>query len=209
MAASSTTAPRSFGVRIVPQNNPASLQISSICFRALSINACSSFTASSSSRCTSASRFAFLAGPVLCDVLVMLLQSIIFVLISLPFGFHMQLTGMFVLAILLTLLLASVSSFIPAMALITKDEKKLSPIVQGLSLPLTLLSGMLLPMSLAPNWLQILAHFNPIYYVVEASRLLSSGQIFTKEVGIAFGVMLPFTFLMMFWATKILRKAVY
>jgi ABC-2 type transport system permease protein len=160
-------------------------------------------------RSTAASRFSFLAGPVFCEILVMLLQACIFVLISLPFGYHIHLAGSLVLALLLVLLLALVSSFIHAVALLTKDEDKLAPIVQGVSLPLTLLSGMLLPMSLAPHWLQILAHFNPIYYVVEASRFLSNGQIATREVALAFLIMIPFTVIVMTWATRVFRKAVY
>jgi ABC-2 type transport system permease protein len=33
-----------------------------------------------------------------------------------------------------------------------------------------LLSGMLLPLSLAPRWLQGVGHANPFYYAVEAAR---------------------------------------
>ncbi len=37
---------------------------------------------------------------------------------------------------------------------------------------LTLLAGVLLPLSLGPKWLQIIAYVNPMYYVVEAARVL-------------------------------------
>jgi len=54
------------------------------------------------------------------------------------------------------------SSFGNALGLILKDEERLSPILQGINLPVLLLSGMLLPMELAPKWLNYIAHINPL-----------------------------------------------
>ena len=44
-------------------------------------------------------------------------------------------------------------------------------------LPLLLLSGILLPMTLAPGWLQRVADVNPLSHVVDASRALFNGDI--------------------------------
>lgn len=160
-------------------------------------------------RVTPCSRFAMIAGPVLRDLVANFVQGLFFVLIALPFGFRASVGGMAILFVLLCLLLITTSSLAHALGLIVKSEEKLAPIVQGINLPILLLSGMLLPMAMAPNWLQILAHFNPVYYVVEAGRKLAFGEIQTAMVGYAFLIMVPLTALTLAWATKVFRKATY
>jgi ABC-2 type transport system permease protein len=159
-------------------------------------------------RVTPVSRFALLAGRVLRDLVNTLVVIIFFALIAIPFGFHIHLLGFLVLLILLSLLLITTSSFGNALGLILKDEDRLSPIVQGINLPVLLLSGMLLPMSLAPTWLQVIAHFNPAYYAVEAGRLLAAGHIFEAKVGEAFLFMVPLTIIVVVWATEAFNNAV-
>ena len=159
-------------------------------------------------RVTPASRFALLAGPVLRDITTTLAQVILFVLISLPFGFRTSMAGLALLLILLGLLVATTSSFGNAMGLITKNEDKFAPIVHGINLPVLLLSGVLLPMMLAPTWLQAIARCNPVYYVVEAARHLAAGELMAARVWHAFLVMVPLTFITMRWATKVFAKVV-
>ena len=103
-------------------------------------------------------------------------------------------------------MLITTSSFGNALGLILKDEDRLSPIVQGINLPILLLSGMLLPMELAPVWLQDLAHINPAYYAVEAGRLLVSGQILEAKVGEAFLFLGILAIVTVAWATHIFNR---
>ncbi len=84
----------------------------------------------------------------------------------------------------------------------------MAALVAGLELPLTLLSGVLLPISLGPKWLQAIAHINPLYYVVEASRVLGTGTIGDTEVFKAFAVIVPLVIVTLFWATRVYRKAI-
>jgi ABC-2 type transport system permease protein len=49
-------------------------------------------------------------------------------------------------------------------ALVLKQIGSLAAVVTGTQLPLTLLSGTLLPLSLRPAWLRVLGHLNPMYY---------------------------------------------
>jgi ABC-2 type transport system permease protein len=67
---------------------------------------------------------------------------------------------------------------------------------------------MMLPISLAPTWLRTLAHFNPIYYVVAAARHLTLGELTDLSVVYAFLFMVPLTFFVMWWATRVFTKAV-
>ena len=48
--------------------------------------------------------------------------------------------------------------------------------VNTLALPILLLSGILLPMNIAPQWLQIVSNFNPFKHIVEALRAVFRGD---------------------------------
>jgi ABC-2 type transport system permease protein len=48
--------------------------------------------------------------------------------------------------------------------------------------PLLLLSGILLPMSLAPDWLRFLSTINPLTHAVDAVRALFNGQWGEPEI---------------------------
>ena len=159
-------------------------------------------------RVTPTSRFALLAGRVLRDLVNVTVIVVFFVLIALPFGFQVNILGFLVLLVLIAMMLIITSSFSNAMGLILGDEDKLSPVVQAINLPVLLLSGMLLPMELAPKWLQVIAHFNPAYYVVEAGRLLTAGHIFVPKVGYAFLFMVPTTVIIVAWATMAFQRSI-
>jgi len=160
-------------------------------------------------RVTPCSRFALMGGPVFRDVTAVLAQITVFILIAIPFGFRAHFGGLVLAMILLMMLVITTSCFGNAMGLITKSEDRFAPLVHGINLPVILLSGMMLPMAMAPKWLQVTAHFNPVYYVVEASRLLVAGQIFNPIVGSAFLVMSALSAFMLYFATRTFSKAVY
>lgn len=151
-------------------------------------------------------RFALLGGPLLLNVTTCLIQSLLFLLFALPFGLTLHFPGLFLFLLLISLLSILFSSFSFAVALLCKEEDRFAPLVQGVNLPIMLLSGIFLPISLAPSWLQFLAHCNPIYYVVEAGRLLVRGQLVDPTVGLAFLVLLPVTALSIWWSIRVIRQ---
>lgn len=158
-------------------------------------------------RVTPASRFALLIGPVLATLTLMYFFDLIVVVAGWLFGFNIHIAGLLVMSVLLGLLLILVGCFSIALALITKDISSVAAVVNGLNLPLLLLSGMLLPISLAPDWMKFLAYFNPMYYTVEASRQLALGHIAEPIVWQAFGLLMPLTILVVWWATGVFRRA--
>jgi ABC-2 type transport system permease protein len=159
-------------------------------------------------RVTPTSRFALLAGRVLRDMVNMLVIVNFFALIAIPFGFQIHLWGYLLLMVILCLILITTSSFGNALGLILGDEDRLSPVVQGINLPILLLSGMLLPMELAPSWLQDIAHINPAYYAVEAGRLLAAGTVNNIKVGEAFIFLIVLAVITVAWATNAFNKAI-
>jgi ABC-2 type transport system permease protein len=159
-------------------------------------------------RVTPVSRLALLLGPILSNITWLFIFVVCLVLMALPFGFAPDITGLLVSFVLLALILAIMSCFTISIALLTKEISTLAAITNGINLPILLLSGVLLPLSLAPEWENILAHFNPLYYVVEANRVLVSGKIFDGAVGLAFLVTIGLTVLCLWWATRVYKRAV-
>jgi ABC-2 type transport system permease protein len=159
-------------------------------------------------RVTPASRLAILIGPILSGLTMMMVFDAVVVAVGAGLGFHVHWLGLLVLAVLLALLAGLMAAFSVAIALITKDISSFAAIINGMNLPLLLLAGVLLPISLGPLWMQVLAHFNPLYYLVLASRALAVGSFSNTAVWQAFAVLTPLFALVLVWATRVFRKAV-
>jgi ABC-2 type transport system permease protein len=159
-------------------------------------------------RVTPASRFAILIGPILASMLMMLVFDAVVVAIAFGFGFSVHWGGLAVLVVLLGLLMVTVAAWSIATALVTKEISGFAAIANGVNLPILLLAGVLLPISLGPTWMRVLAHFNPLYYLVQASRVLAAGTLSGTAVWQAFAVLAPLCLLVLAWATRVFRTAV-
>ncbi len=159
-------------------------------------------------RVTPASRFAILIGPILASMLMMLVFDAAVVAIAFGFGFSVHWGGLAVLVVLLGLLMVTVAAWSIATALVTKEISGFAAIANGINLPILLLAGVLLPISLGPAWMRVLAHFNPLYYLVQASRVLAGGTLSGTAVWQAFAVLVPLCLLVLAWATRVFRTAV-
>ena len=119
---------------------------------------------------TPAARTAIIAGRTLRDVVVITVQAIVLCGCAYFLGLRVP-AGAFVIGLVLVALLGAAFSFISnAIGMATKSEDALAPMVNTLALPILLLSGILLPMNIAPQWLQIASDFNPFKHIVEALR---------------------------------------
>lgn len=133
-------------------------------------------------RVTPMSRVAMLVGRSLRDVVLLLAQAALLVVLALPFGLEVNLVGLAVSFALLALIGLMMSPLSYTLALIFKSEDSLAPITNAVSVPLLLLSGVMLPMSLAPGWLQTLADLNPLYRAVDAIRALFNASFGSSEI---------------------------
>jgi ABC-2 type transport system permease protein len=143
-------------------------------------------------RVTPAPRGALLMGRVLRDVVVLLVQGVILIGCALVFGLEAPVGGVVLALLLVAVLGAAFSSASNAAALLLKSEDALAPLVNGLAVPLLLLSGILLPMSLAPGWLEAVSDVNPVKHVVDGVRaLFLDGATWTVVWGVvaALGLM--------------------
>ena len=141
-------------------------------------------------RVTPVSRFALLLGHALRDVTVLVVQATILLLISIPFGLHATFAGAVIMLALVGLIGLGISSIAYSAALALRNEDSYAPLIFTVSLPLLLLSGVLLPLTFAPKWLQTLAYFNPLSYAVKAARDVFNGHSGYADVYIGLAVML-------------------
>lgn len=159
-------------------------------------------------RVTPASRVAMLLGMILRDVITFLLQCILLVLIALLMGMSIDPLGTVVLFLLMIVIALTMASISYALGFILKNEGSLAAALNTFSLPLMLLSGVTLPLTLAPQILQNIANFTPFSHAVDAARALVNGHLEDQSIVIAFSIMLVLMALGMFWATGVFRKAV-
>ena len=132
-------------------------------------------------RVTPISRGSMLLGRTLRDITVLVVQAFLLIVLSIPFGLTIDPASLVVVLVLVALIGLALAPISYALGLALKTEDALAPLLNFVSLPLLLLSGILLPMALAPGWLQSIASLNPLSHAVDAARALFNGQ-FTDPV---------------------------
>ncbi|MFE3636439.1 ABC transporter permease [Streptomyces sp. NPDC059168] len=121
-------------------------------------------------RVTPVSRLALLLGRVLRDATVFVLQAVLLVLAALVMGLRAPLPGIIIGFAFVALLTVSLASLSYALAMQVRTPQEFGPLINAVSMPSMLLSGLMLPMSLAPAWLDALSHCVPFRYLVDAVR---------------------------------------
>lgn len=158
-------------------------------------------------RVTPVNRLAMMIGMISVSLLNLLVQTALLVGIGLLLGFRPDVGGLVLLVVALLLGGLMMASCSYAVALALKNESSLAAAVNLVALPLLLLSGIMLPLSFAPDVLQQIAKANPFAYAVNASRALVAGHpgdIAVAQTFIIFGVL---AVLALYWATRSIRQA--
>jgi ABC-2 type transport system permease protein len=158
-------------------------------------------------RVTPISRVAMLLGRSLRDVVILVVQALIMIVLAVPFGLVVEPVGVLVMLGLLTLLGLAMAPLSYAVALAVRTEDALAPIVNGVTLPLLLLSGVLLPMSLAPDWLQRLSSINPLTHAVNASRALFNSDWGNPDIALGVGITTVFAVLAVWIGARAFSRA--
>jgi len=140
-------------------------------------------------RVTPMSRVAMLLGRSLRDVVILEVQGTLMIVAAIPFGLNVDAAGVLAMLGLLALIGLVSGPFSYALALWLRSEDALAPLMNAIVLPVLLLSGILLPMSLAPDWLRTIASINPFSHAVTAARDLFNGNTGDPEVLIGIGLM--------------------
>jgi ABC-2 type transport system permease protein len=158
-------------------------------------------------RVTPLSRVAILLGRSLRDLVILFVQSTFILILAWFFGMSAPLAGV-ILSLILTLLIGLTFSVLSyGMAMIFKNEDELGPVINFFLLPMQLLAGVMLPLTLAPEWLQKIALFNPLYHAIQAARELFTGSYATTTVLLGFIVTIGVTVLAFYWSAQLFKKS--
>jgi ABC-2 type transport system permease protein len=158
-------------------------------------------------RVTPMSRFAMLLGRSLRDATMLVSQGIIMILLAIPFGLHLDAVGAAVTIALLALIGLVTAPLSYTAGLVLKSEDALAPVIQGIALPLLLLSGILLPLALAPDWLRFIASVNPLTHAVDAARALFNGDWGNPEVAIGVSITAVLAVIAVWLASRAFNRA--
>ena len=157
-------------------------------------------------RVTPASRTALLVGRLMRDLLQLLVQALILVALGYAMGMTAGFGGV-ATGIVLTLAIGgacAASSY--ALALTAKSEDVLAPVINMVTMPVLLLSGILLPMTIGPRWLRSASDFMPIRWIVDAARSAFSGTLSGSTVFWGAGWAVVLLALGLWWGTSTFRK---
>jgi ABC-2 type transport system permease protein len=157
-------------------------------------------------RVTPARRLSLILGRTLSNTVTIGVQGAVLIAVAIPFGLRPSWGGVASSIVLICLLAVGISAASYAMGLILKDEDAFAPFIQGVSLPLLLLSGVLLPMSLAPGWLSTASKINPLTHVVDGTRSLFRGDFGDADVLLGAGIALALSALLAWWGTRIFQR---
>jgi ABC-2 type transport system permease protein len=160
------------------------------------------------SRVTPVSRVALLLGRSLRDVVSLLAQAGIITVLALFFGLRAQLLDLLLAYLMLALIALMTSALSYGVALVVKSEDALAPLMNTVAQPVLLLSGILLPLTFAPGWLQGVAKWNPFSWAVEGTRALFAGDIGNDRVWQGLLIAAVLTVLAVWWAAREFARSV-
>jgi ABC-2 type transport system permease protein len=123
-------------------------------------------------------RSSLLVGRALKEIAPIVVQALVIIAVAWPFGFAADIPGLLIGLALLAVFGVGLGSLSYSLALATKDREWLFwGVQQALIFPLLILSGMLLPLDDAPDWMRVVASVNPVNWVVQAERALFAGDL--------------------------------
>ncbi|HLV99146.1 MAG TPA: ABC transporter permease [Ktedonobacterales bacterium] len=101
-------------------------------------------------------------------------QALIIYLLALVLGVQMNWNPLAILGVVLLVMLgaACFSTFSMIIACLLRTRDRVMGIGQVLTMPLFFASNAIYPIQIMPGWLQVIAHGNPLTYVVDGIRML-------------------------------------
>jgi ABC-2 type transport system permease protein len=128
-------------------------------------------------------RPAQLAGRALKEIAPVLVQALIIVAVTVPFGLRPAPAGVAVGLALLAITAVGLGSLSYALALAVRNQQwAFWAVQQTVLFPLLLLAGVLLPLESGPGWMRAAASANPLHYLVDAERALFAGDVLSSTV---------------------------
>jgi ABC-2 type transport system permease protein len=154
------------------------------------------------------SRASLLVGRALKEMAPIIVQALVIALVTIPFGFSINPLGLVLGLVLLSIFGLGLGSLSYSLALASrKADWMFWGIQQATLFPLMILSGMLLPLEQAPEWMKVAAAFNPLSYVVSAERALFAGELDSMAVLGGFAAAIVLAAIGLAVGIRMMRKA--
>jgi ABC-2 type transport system permease protein len=128
-------------------------------------------------RVTPLSRVGLLLGRELVFVSLIGFQGVVITVIALIFGLRLQVLNFVLALVLLSLMVLIGVSISYVLAIFVPSENALMNLANGITEPLALLAGVLIPLSVAPLWVRDVALWNPFAWAANGMRALFQDHI--------------------------------
>lgn len=128
-------------------------------------------------RVTPLSRVGLLLGRELMYVLLIGFQAVFITLSALVFGLRVPIGNYLLALVLLSMMVLLSVSISYDLALLVPNENSLVTLVNAVAQPVSLLAGVLIPLSVAPLWVRRVALWNPFGWGTNGMRAIFQGHI--------------------------------
>jgi ABC-2 type transport system permease protein len=133
-------------------------------------------------RVTPLSRTGLLLGRELVFVVLTCFQAVVIFVVALIFGLRVPPVNLLLALVLLAMMVLLGVSISFALAIFVPNRTALINLTNGVTEPLALLAGVLLPLSVAPLWIQDVARWNPFAWGANGMRAIFGGHIGAQVV---------------------------
>jgi ABC-2 type transport system permease protein len=136
-------------------------------------------------------RYSIVLGKTLAAGVRSVIQALVVFILAIILRIHLILTPASVIGVLAVIVLTGMcfSSLSIFLASFFKTRERMMGIGQAIIMPLFFASSAIYPVDIMPVWLKVVAHINPLSYIVEAMRaLLVTGDYhrLTLDFGVTF-----------------------
>jgi ABC-2 type transport system permease protein len=133
-------------------------------------------------RVTPLSRAGLLLGRELVFVVLTGFQAVVVVVVAVIFGLRVPPINLLLALVLLAMMVLIGVSISFALAIFVPNQTALINLTNGVTEPLALLAGVLIPLSVAPLWVQDVALWNPFAWGAKGMRAVFQGHIGAQVV---------------------------
>jgi ABC-2 type transport system permease protein len=128
-------------------------------------------------RVTPLSRVGLLLGWELMFVALVAFQAVVIAVVAVIFGLRVPLINLLLALVLLSLMVVIGVSISYVLTILVPNQTVLANLTNGVTEPLALLAGVLIPLSVAPLWVRRVALWNPFAWGANGMRAVFQGHI--------------------------------
>jgi ABC-2 type transport system permease protein len=159
-------------------------------------------------RVTPISRMGILLGRALTHVWVILVTTVVITVAAVVLGMRVGLGDLLLAYLLMAMMVLLSVSISYDVALLVRSESALGTLVNTFGQPVSLLAGILIPLSLAPLWIRDVALWNPFAWAANAMRALFKGQLSSPVVWQGGIILTAVALASLLWCSRLFSREV-